>query len=194
MCYVIYFVQRSAGSVRVQLQIAGEETPGSDEDWSKVNCVTSFADGVDETIAAAGSECLCVEQEGGAEMYWDMANGTIRVWSALCPTMHINDVSAFANAGGCGGDEEKIQVDITVHDSDDVAIDNARIEITLTGAVEDVVFADTDAFGDATYLSDCLCVNGTINVEVTNLTKGGYIWNSDDDEDALTDSILMDCT
>lgn len=190
ICSLRIEVTRNAANTDVKIIILGQDTPGSG------NCAEVWHSlAVWEVITCDGDHCICCEKEGGfvSGRFWDLTDATIRTWSILCDTMHVNNVAASANAAGCGGDEEKIQVDVTIHDSDDAVLENANVEITLTGAVDDVVYAETDAFGVATYLSDCLCINGTINVEVTNITKGAYIWDSDDDEDSLTDSIVMDC-
>ncbi len=190
ICSLRFEVERHAANTEVLVLVLGQDTPGSG------NCgETWHSFGVFEFITCDGDQCVCCEKEGGlaSGRFWDLTGATIRTWSALCATMHVNDVSASANAAGCAGDEEKIQVEVTIHDSADNPIDNVNVEITLTGAVSDIVHADTNGAGVATYLSDCLCINGTINVEVTNVTKGGFLWDPADDEDSLTDSILMDC-
>ncbi len=195
MCWLQYEITRLATQTQVHIFLLGEEDPGDyDPENPIISCAIAWLSIVNVFIPCDGPDCLCCEMEpAGGSVFWDITNATVRTWSVLCPTMHVNNVVASANAAGCGGDEEKVQVDVTVHDSDDVVLENAHVEITLTGEVENVVYADTDAFGVATYLSDCLCINGTINVEVTNVTKGGYLWDSDDDEDSLTDSVDMDC-
>lgn len=192
MCTLQFQVTRNAADIEVKVTVLGEDDPGDfpgscGEEW--------HSQAVRETITCDGDACVCCEKEGLAAVarFWDGTNATVRTWSALCSTMHVNDVSAQAIVSDCGGDEERAEVAVTIHDSDDAVLENAHVEITLTGAVSDVVYADTNGSGVATYTSDCLCVNGTINVEVTNITKGGYLWDSDDDEESLTDSILMDC-
>ncbi len=192
MCWLFYEVTRNAADIQVKISILGEDTPGSE----LTNCEENWYDSaVRETVTCDGDHCICCEKEGGLVVarYWDLTGATIRTWSTLCDTMHVNDVSSQAIVSDCGGDEEKSEVTVIIHDSDDAVLANAHVEITLTGAVSDVVYADTNGSGVATYTSDCLCINGTINVEVTNITKGGYVWDSDDDEDSLTDSIVMDC-
>lgn len=190
LCLFAYAVERKAATTALRIGIYGDEDAG----WAcehPAQILWAWAISVD--MPCAGSACLCCELEGVGDRYYDMSNATIRIWSDLCPTMHINSVVAEANPSDCGGDEERAIVTVRAHDANDDPIENAHIEITLTGEVSDVVYVDTDGDGIAVYTSDCLCVAGTINVEVTNLTKGGYVWNSDDDEDGLTDSIVMDC-
>ncbi len=193
MCSLQFEVQRNAADTEVKVLILGEDDPG---DFPPACGEVWHSQAVRENITCDGGECICCEKEGLAAVarYWDGTNATIRTWSLFCQTMHVNAVTASANAGGCGGDEEKIQVDVTIHDSDDNLLDNANVEITITGGVEDIVNVNTDAIGEAQYLSDCLCIDDTINIEVTNVTKGGFLWDPDDDEDSLTDSIIMDCT
>lgn len=191
MCTIAVILTRNATTTRVRMVLLGDEDPGRDcADPAQIAWFVLM----NESIDCDGSSCMCCEKEGGANgPYWDMGNATIRMWSVFCPTMHVFDVTALGNAAGCGGDEEKIQVDITIHDSDENLLDNAHVEITLTGGIEDVVYVDTDVSGKAQYLSDCLCIDDTIHIEVTNVTKGGFLWDPNDDEDSLTDSILMDC-
>ncbi len=195
ICWLFYEVTRTATQTVVRIYLHGEEDPGDyNPAYPILSCSTEWYFAVTEGITCAGSDCICCEKEGGgAAGYWDLTNATIRTWSERCDTMHVSTVVAVANPSDCTGDEERAVVTVTIHDSDDNPLDNAHVEIALTGAVTDVVYVDTDVNGIATYTSACLCVAGTINVEITNLTKGGYVWDSADDEDSLTDSIVMDC-
>lgn len=193
MCWLGVRVTRNASTIDIRFQILGEEDPGQFNPEIPATCLTAWAEQT-EFVTCDGDACICCIEDGGSlGLMYDFRNAIINTWSVFCPTMHVNDVSASAKTADCGGDEEKIQVEVTIHDEDDAVLENARVKITLTGGIEDIVYVTTDVTGVATYLSDCLCIDDTVNVEITRLTRGGYIWDPDDDEDSLTDSITMDC-
>lgn len=189
MCLLEFELTREATQLSLRIFLTGEDTPG---DYPTSCSAQWFLKTT--AIACDGDDCICCELDGGASGgLYDFSSAIISTWSALCGSMHVGSLDVSAEVDGCGGDEEVASVTVEVHDPDHNAVEDASVEITLSGAIEDVVYALTGAGGYATYTSACVCVNGTINVEVTGVTKGGVVWDEDGNDVGLTDSFVMDC-
>ncbi len=96
------------------------------------------------------------------------------------PTMHVGDITLYANVWSWGGWVTLVQVTVTVPilDSSDVGVNGATIYGSWSGAYNRYVSGSTNNQGKVTFGTNWVFDGGTFTFTVNDVTKTGWIYDS----------------
>lgn len=159
----------------------------------RIELANSFGSQLD----CLAANCVCCSKEldggGGDGQIWAFENGQVSVQSQFCSPLHVNELTTSLSTSGCAGSEEKITGVVTIHDENHDPLEGAFVTVNISGVGTQTMTETTDVNGEATFVGNCICESGTITMTIVDVTKEGFKWLENNDEDDLFSNETMSC-